>query len=480
MKKQDSTEKLGHLNRMFTQLKKTTDFKLVRKILSNGAKERNSLMWFSKKIIYIGLSIYLLLNAISTAAEPQKEVIVLTEKEAIETAIKNNYDILSKKEEIIAAQARLQQAWSQVLPYISANANYTRYEDHPFITYEDNRGYSFSATQLLFSGGRVANAIDSAGKYLKAMQEGSKELKNKIIYSVKQSFYNIILAKEFVRIRKETLELAEENLSITKKRYKNGEASHYDLLRSEVEVANIKPQLIKAENFLKTSYNFLKVLLGIDPANAIEVKGGFNYASEEIDLNREVNLALERRPVLKEIALQEKAAKAQVRASFAGYLPQVNLNFTDYANQKESFSVGREKYDGYWIAGITVSMPLFDGFLTHSKVKEAKAKERKIHILRDKLIDNVKIEIENTVLDLKAAKSTVESQKENVAKAKESYQIIKQRYGLGQASQLDLLDAQVALSTAQLNFAQSMYDFMVAMAKLSYVVGEDKCGGIEK
>ena len=323
----------------------------------------------SKKIIYIGLSVCLLLflSAIGLASEPQEEIIVLTEKEVIETALKNNYDLLSKKEEIKAAYARLQQAWSQVFPYISANANYTRYEDHPFITYEHNRGYSFSASQLLFSGGRVANTIDSAAKALKATQEGSKELENKIIYSAKQSFYNIILAKEFVRIRKETLELAEENLSITKERYKKGEASHYDFLRSEVEVANIKPQLIKAENFLKVSYNFLKVLLGIDPAKGIEVKGEFEFTPEKVDLNREVNLALEKRPVLKEIALQEKAAQAQVKAAFSGYLPQVNLNFTDYANQKEAFSAGREKYDDYWIAGITVSMPLFDGFLTHSR-----------------------------------------------------------------------------------------------------------------
>lgn len=437
-------------------------------------KKQNSSEKFSKKIVYITLSVYLLLFSTQSglASEPQKEVIVLTEKEAIEIALKNNYDILSKKEEIKEACACLQQAWSKVFPYIAVGANYTHYEDHPFITYEENRGYSFSVTQLLFSGGRVKNTIDSAHKALKATQESRRELENKIVYSVKQAFYNVLLAKEFVRIRKETLELAEENLSITKERYKKGEASHYDQLRSEVEVANIKLQLIKAENFLKTSLNFLKVLLGIDPAKEIEVKGEFKFTPEEIDLNREVNLALEKRPILKEISLQEKTVQAQVKAAFSGYLPQVNLNFTGYANQKEAFSPGREKYDDYWIVGITVSMPLFDGFLTHSKVKEAKAKERKVRILKDKLIDNVKIEVENAILDLKAAESTVESQEENVARAKEAYQIIRQRYALGQASQLDLLDAQVALSTAQLNFAQSLYDFIVARARLRYVVGK--------
>lgn len=428
---------------------------------------------FNKRFIFLGIGIcFLLSRQICFADGLQKEGIILTEKEVIEIVLKNNYDILSKKEEIKEAQARLEQAWSQVYPYISANANYTRYEEHPFITFENNRGYSFSASQLLFSGGRAVNTINSAHNGLKAIEIGKKELENKIIYNTKQAFYNIILANEFVKIRRETLELSEENLSITKERYNKGEASHYDLLRSDVEVANIKPQLIKAENFLKVSCNFLKVLLGSDPAKEIKVKGEFNYAPEEVDLNKEVNAALERRPVLKEIVLQEKAAKAQTRVALAGYLPQVNLNFTDYANQKESFSVGREKYDDYWIAGITVSMPLFDGFLTHSKVKEANAKERKVRILKDKLIDNVKIEVENTVLDLKAAKSTVESQEENVTRAKEAYQIIRQRYSLGQASQLDLLDAQVASSTAQVNYAQSLYDFIAARAKLSYVVGK--------
>ncbi|HEC69714.1 MAG TPA: TolC family protein [Candidatus Omnitrophica bacterium] len=428
---------------------------------------------FSKKIVYFAIIISLLfLPAYVLASEPQEGTIVLTEKEAIEIALKNNYDILSKKEEISQASARLQQAWSQVFPYISVGANYTRYQDHPFITYEDNRGYSFSVNQILFSGGRVANTIVAAHKALKATRESRDELENKIIYNTKQAFYAVLLAKELVRIRKETLELAEENLSITKERYKKGEASHYDLLRSKVEVANIKPQLIKAENFLKTSLNYLKVLLGIDPSQKIRVKGEFKYTPEEVDLNKELGFALERRPALKEISLQEEAAKAQVRAAFAGYLPQVNLNFTDFANQKESFSAGREKYDDYWVAAISVSMPIFDGFLTYAKVKEAKAKQRELSILRKKLKDSVKVEVENAVLDLEAAKSSVESQKENVKRAKEAYQIIKHRYALGQASQLDLLDARVALSTAQVNLAQSLYDFVVAKAKLRYVVGK--------
>ncbi len=426
-------------------------------------------------LLKIGLNIYLLLfflSAIGLASEPQKEIMVLTEKKSVEIALKNNYDILSKKEEIRAASARVKQAWSQVFPHISVSSNYTRYEDHPFIPYRDNSGYGFSVNQILFSGGRVANTIVAGKRALKATQESKIELRNKIIYDTKQAFYTVLLAREFVKIRKETLKLAEENLSVIKERCNQGEASYYDFLRSKVEVANIKPQLIKAENFLKTSLNFLKFLLGIDPADEIEIKGKFEFVSEEVDLNKEVNLALEKRPALKEIAFQEKAAEAQAKAAFAGYLPQVNFNFTDFANQREAFTVGREEYDDYQVATISVNVPLFDGFLTYAKVKEARAKQRELSILRKKIKDSVKIEVENTVLDLEAAKSSVESQKENVKQAKEAYHIMEKRYVQGQASQLDLLDARVALAAAQVNFTQSLYDFAVAEAKLKYVVGK--------
>ena len=418
------------------------------------------------------ISCLLFLPAYIFASEPQEEILILTEKKAVDIALKNNHDILSKEEDIKEANAKLQQAWSQVFPQINVSASYTRYEDHPFITYENNKGFSFSATQLLFSGGRVENSINAAENALKAINESKKELENKIVYNTKQAFFTVLLAREFVKIRKEILDLAEENLSITKERYNKGEASHYDLLRSKVEVANIKPQLIKAENFLKTSLNFLKVLLGIDPDTKIEIKGEFEFIPEETDLNREVYLALEKRPELKEIALQEEAVESQVKAAYAGYLPQIYFNFTDFANQKEAFTMGRKSYDDYWIATVSVKMSVFDGFLTSARVKEAKAKKRKLSILRKKLEDIVKVEVKNAILDLESARSSVESQKENVKRAKEAYQIIKERYENGQASQLDLLDARVALSTAKVNLAQSLYDFMVAKAKLRYVVGK--------
>ena len=213
--------------------------------------------------IYVFIFLFLIFGFFCLANASQDDAIVLTEKKAIEIALKNNYDILSKKEEIKAASARLKQAWSEALPYISVSANYTRYKDHPFITYDENRGYSFSVNQILFSGGRVANTIVAAREALGATQESKKELENKITYSTKQAFYTVLLAKELVRIRREVLELAEESLSVTRKRYKNGEAPYYDLLRNEVEV-------LTAKSYGKVNDKVIKELEGIvGPRNVL-------------------------------------------------------------------------------------------------------------------------------------------------------------------------------------------------------------------
>ncbi len=232
---------------------------------------------FIKRIFYCVFSVCFFVLAQVSFATNKKPVLVLTEERAIEIALKNNYDILSKKEDIKAAQSVVNQAWSKVFPNISIGANYMRYEDHPFIPFENNNGYSVEVSQLLFAGGGVINAISASRKNLEAEREGKRELENNISYGVKQAFYNILLAKEVERIRNETVLLAEENLSITRERYKKGESSHYELLRSKVEVSNSKVQLIKAKNLVKVSRNFLKILLGIDYSEKIEINGEFNY-----------------------------------------------------------------------------------------------------------------------------------------------------------------------------------------------------------
>ena len=162
-----------------------------------------------------------------------------------------------------------------------------------------------------------------------------------------------------------------------------------------------------------------------------------------------------------------------LRAARAGWFPTLSLNCSNYYSERTAFGSSRDKYDGYWISYLSVDLPVFDGFLTKSKVDQSQARIEELKILEKELEETIKLEVENTYFAVQAAREVVESQIKNVARAEEGYEIMKTRYDHGKAAQLDLLDAQLALSTAKLNHAQSLFAHIISKAALKKAIGED-------
>jgi len=396
-----------------------------------------------------------------------------TLEEAIDYALEANYEYLAKEEELNIAKAQVTEAASSAWPHLNLRGIYTDYEDHPSITYGDNTDGLVSISQTLFSGGKIYNTIRQSKSNLKATEENKEALRQSVIFKVKKAFYQVLLNKEIVNIQKETLALAEANLKTTRIRYQAGEVSEYDVLRAEVEVANIKPDLIKAENNLNIAKNQFKLILGMDLSDNLELIGDFNYHPCHEEKEVLLKKALLNRPELKEMEAFKEAGKAAVKASRAGYFPSLSLNCTNYYSEHVLSSEPRDKYDDYWISYVSMDFPLFDGFLTKSKVKQSRAQLEGITIKEKELTETVKFDVENALFSLNAAQEVVESQSQNVARAEKAYKIMQIRYKHGKANQLDILDAQLALSTARLNYVQGLYEHIIAKAALAKATGEE-------
>jgi len=428
-------------------------------------------MW--KKIICV-ISLNLMIpfcDYIGKAEEVQKENIVLTEKEAIRIALRRNWDILIKDEKVKEAKARLLKAWSAVFPQASAFASYYRYNDHPFITYKDNRGYGVNVDQIIFNA-QVFNTIRAANSLLKSTKNEKKEQDNSIIFEVKNAFLRTLIAQQTLKVTEDTLNLAREYLNTTRVRFENGEASDYDVLRAEVEVKNLEYRFLKAKSLYETSLNYLKLLLGIDPRKKIEIKGEIKFTEFKADLDRLIDTALNKRPLIKTIEFKEESLKHNLSAVKSEFLPSLALNFQDIANEKEAFAFNREEYEDYWTFTLRLSWPIFEGGLRFFKVKEAKSQLQQIKLLKEKTISAIKIEIKDAILDLGSARKEVEATKTNVEDAKRMYEIIYRRYLEGEASYLDILDARNTLLASQLNNLQALFDYNLSIVKLSYLTGE--------
>lgn len=398
----------------------------------------------------------------------------LTLEVAIKHALKRNYDLMLEEQKVKTSEAGVEEARSGMYPYVSAALDYTEYEDHPYMTFENDRGGSVTVGYDIFSGGRVINGIRQSQYRLKSQEQAKRRTSHEVIYSVKESFHGVLLAKELVKIQQENLMLAEQHLAAARVRYKVGEVSHYDVLKAEVEVANIKPELVKVENNLKMAENQFKFLLGLDLDGKIELIGKFEFKPAKVDPETLVSRALFARPELLQIESQIEAARAALKTARAEYLPTISVNWTDAARENALFSTDREEYDDYWIASISCNIPIFDGFLTRAKVRQAGSMLDELRTMKEKLTQSVKLEVKNSDLALQAEKEVVEAQAKNVEKAQEGYEVIEKRYNHGKCSQLDLLDARVAVTGAKISYAQSIYNHIVAGAALAKAIGADE------
>ena len=402
----------------------------------------------------------------------EKKIQMLTLNQSIEFALENNAEVLIKKEELKEAAAGIKEAKSGLLPQLTANADYYNYHDHPYLTYEENYQTNVALTQVLYAGGQLINSLRQSKLNLEATGEKQNRTRQEIIFKVKEDFYRVLLAEEFIRINQETLSLVEEQLRIARERYHAGEVSNYDVLRAEVEVATVKPELVKAENYFKVAQNEFKFILGLDLATPVKLKGEFDYLPEEVNLDDAFATAFAMRPELKEMEANRKIGEIGVKVAKGGSKPTVSLIVGNYWDEKSAFSV-RDEWDDYLVGLISVDIPIFDGLEARAKTQGALAQLNAVKISQKNSKERVKLEVENAFLSLKAASEVVASQAKNVEKASECLGIMLVRYKEGKTTELDLLDAQVALSRAKVNHAQSIYDHILTRANLRLAMGEE-------
>jgi outer membrane protein TolC len=124
-----------------------------------------------------------------------------------------------------------------------------------------------------------------------------------------------------------------------------------------------------------------------------------------------------------------------------------------------------------WGIGVSVTIPIFDGFSSKAKVEEAKARYAQAGLEKTNFTDQIAVDIRQACLDLRNALAIIESQRDSVEEAKESLRLAGVRYDNGEGTNLDILDAQVSLAQIEENLAEGIYDYLMAEAALDRTRG---------
>lgn len=308
--------------------------------------------------------------------------IELTLNEAINIALENNWDVKLSNKDILRAEEQINEAYANAFPTVSLNGRYVRNIKMPVLfiqpgnpfnptdqtqTIELGADNSFDATisltQVLYSQ-KVNTAIKIANEYSELSKTADKGTKNDLILNVKKAFYNVLLMKELVKVSKQGHEVAKANYDNISALYKQGVASEYDYLRAEVQLANTQPALIKTENALELSKNYLKNLLTIDVNRPIEVKGEFVYIeTPESYIEEASENAVQVHPLVQQLEIQSSLLEKNVTIQRSDYFPTLAA-FGQYSfqSQDNTFKFNDYRWAKSFMVGLNLSYTLFDGF----------------------------------------------------------------------------------------------------------------------
>jgi len=411
----------------------------------------------------------------------------LTLGESVTKALDNSPAIIDAREKLKASDARLGQAFGAVLPNLSLSANMGSLYQQPiemnmggtlfsYGTEEvaSTSGYTLSLTQPLFTGGKLINALDMAKFAYDAERHDYKVAEDGLTYDVISSYYGVLRAQKMKDLSKESLDLANSHLDQVKAMYNAGISTKADVLRSEVQAANSEQTLTKASNALELSKGAFNNILGRGLDEPVELAEK-EFANESVALTSYAeltDLAFNKRPDWLSFELGKKISEKNLSIAYGGYFPAISL-IGKYGNSKMDYPTYLKTSQNTWAIMASASWTLFDGLSTQSRIAEADANLRSLGANENKMRNGILLEIKDANLNLKSALEVVVSAKKAVDSAVENYGIAEQKYKSGAGSNLEVIDAQVALTQAKTSLYEAQFDVQTVKAKLNKVIGVD-------
>jgi len=271
---------------------------------------------------------------------------VLTLDEAVRVALANNRQILIAKEKIEEARQRIEEAKAGYLPTINLSGTYTRLSETPSMSVPDygsiemgkadNYLSRISFTQVLYSSGILKYGNQGASLYYQKSEEDLKNAQNSITYQVKKAFYAVLLAEKNVQVTEAALDQSRRHLAVVENFFEVGVISKFDLLRTRVEVANLKPDLIQVRNNLRLSQESLASLLSL-PSASLKLEGELSFRPLKVTLEEALDRAFEERSDLKSVQLQKEIFEVVLKLAEVQNKPNLAL-VGNYHPQEEKMN----------------------------------------------------------------------------------------------------------------------------------------------
>ena len=441
------------------------------------------------------------------SAQQTGEVLTLSINEAIELALSDNPTVKVANLEIERYDYVRKQTLASLYPSVDVSGQYSL----AIRRQEMTQGFSFGGKNTFNVSGSVALPLFVPAIYeqlkmtrtqMESAVESARATRIDMVASVRSAYYNVLLAEQSLAVLKEAIKTTEQVVENTKRLYENGLASEYDYLTAQVQLSNLKPQVLQTENAIGLTKLQLKMYLSIPESVDVAVVGSLDNFRDQVLLNEDFSYDIADNTTVRNLDIQEKMLKHQERLIQSSRMPslaafgqvscigqeRVDLSglmggmsggqgSAEQMNAAITRAAASEQSKFWWQAPISVgaqiSIPIFAGFNKTNQLREVRNQMAQLNMQREYAEQGVRLQIEQAVNTLLTARETMLSNELTVEQAQKAYNISLTRYNAGAGTILELNSSQLSLTQAQLSYSQSIYDYLSAYASYEKTLGKE-------
>ena len=407
--------------------------------------------------------------------------------ECVAAALRDNPDIKTSTDQVAVARGGRLEAGGRLGPLLRVDGSLQEWNSDYSIPFQldpsqppvnfpvrDQLTWNFSASAIqpitglwsLYETYRVRDlGVDVA-----AIQREAT-LRDVGYFRTVEAYYRLLQAERLEEVASASVEQLDGQRKRANSFHDNGVVSKDDVLRAELAVANAKQRQILARAHVSLTRSRLAVQMGLSPNAAIDAVplAGEPSVGNDVTLERAEQRAVEERVELREVDKHIQQAQGGVRIAWLKWAPQLNLMASYQHVEGSPF----QQKDGAYVGG-TLSWDVWDWGSTIGGIHQANARLRMARTAREKVGDQILLEVREAYLNLDAAKDAMDVAKAAVAAAEENFRLVGKRYDANTATSFDVVDAEGLLTQARGQLQTATYDYLIARAALKRAIGESR------
>ncbi|MBE0594640.1 MAG: TolC family protein [Gemmatimonadales bacterium] len=423
--------------------------------------------------------------AVGTAVA-RAQVPTVTLQEAVEMARHVNPTIISAEGQVQNAGAGKLQAMGAWLPSLSASSGYNVRPGQErldpttgaYVTPTSRSASgSIGASLELFNGFRRIAENRSANAEQSNAQASLVNQEFQIALQTKQAFFNALASDELVRVSERRIQRAEEQLRMSRDKLAAGSAIRSDTLQSVVELGSARLQLLQAQTARATAEANLARLIGVDGSVGAAADSNLlqPVVLDTVQLRME---AVAQAPSVIQADAAVRVAEASVAVSRAAYFPSLTASYNRSLSGSPGAVTALDTLPGWdwrgtWSASLGLRWTLFNGFSREAGVTRSTTSRNTARAQADDARRAVQANLTQYLASLASAEQSVTIAQASVAAATEGLRVQQERYGLGMATIVDVLTAQISLDQAEVDIVRARFDYLVAKAQIEALIGRE-------